>query len=202
MAESTHEIYHRMKNHLSMVGSLITLQKAHLSNQEAIDNMEKLRIRIQSIAMVHENLYRGGNPNCLNMADFIRDLVHRMSYSLNSGEDKTNIDLNIEDIAIDTDTSVPLSLIITELVTNALRHGGNGIDGAVSLVFKREETTQVLFSISNAGSPFPAEINLDNPATFGFQLVQGLIEQLKGTILLTDRNNSAFEVRIPASPLA
>lgn len=180
-----------------MVASLINLQKAHLSSREAIESLDKLKIRVQSIALVHQNLYRGQDPSCLNMAEFIKDLLHSMRFSLGISWDDTKLDLDIEEFCIDIDTSFPLSLIITELVTNALQYSQNGSGGTVSLGLKKEKDNQVLFSISNTGLPLPEDIDLNNPVTFGLQLVKGLTEQLEGDIQLLDREKSAIEVRIP-----
>jgi len=202
MAENTREIYHRMKNHLSMVASLINLQKAHLTNKEAIESLEKLRIRVQSIALVHQNLYKGQDPGCLNMADFIRDLLHSMRFALGLSREGIKIKVDADDFCTDIDTSFPLSLIITELVSNALRYSRNGSDGTVSLVLKKETENQLVFSISNTGPPIPDNIDLDNPNTFGLQLVKGLTEQLEGEIHLKDRKSSAIEVRIPLNPVS
>jgi two-component sensor histidine kinase len=200
MAESTREIYHRMKNHLSMVASLINLQKAHLTSKEAIDSLEKLRVRVQSIALVHQNLYKGQDPNRLNMADFIKDLLHSMRFALGRPLDDTKLNIDVENFCTDIDTSFPLCLIITELVTNALQYSFNGNSGSVSLILKREKDNQIIFSISNSGPPLPEDIDLNNPVTFGFQLVKGLTEQLEGEISILDRENSTIEIRIPDGP--
>jgi two-component sensor histidine kinase len=198
MAETTREIYHRMKNHLSMVGSLINLQKAHISNKEAIDCLDKLKHRVQSIALVHQNLYKSADPSCLNIADYIRDLLRSLRFSLGFSWEKTELNLDLDDLVLHIDTSFPLSLIINELVTNALQASHNGESSSVSVMLKNEADREIIFSISDSGPPFPEEIDLSKPETFGFQLITGLTEQLDGDIVLRDRNSSALEVRIPA----
>lgn len=107
--------------------------------------------------------------------------------------------IEVPHILLPTKTIISLGLIINEIATNAIKYGfipGSESMFSVRMCEKEEDNTYVL-TISNSGNPFPEHITLDNPETFGLQLVSTLVDQLDGTIQLERKPLTTFTIIFP-----
>lgn len=111
------EIHHRVKNNLSIVSSLIELQK---SGREVIteDDLKEIQDRIRSIALVHEKLYQADTLADVDLSEYIEDLVRMIKDSLGSERKKIDVVCDVEPVMMNNKKAVPLGLIVNELVNN------------------------------------------------------------------------------------
>src|SRR5262249_52739973 len=116
------EVHHRVKNNLQVVSSLLALQAAQTGDSAVADLLTESRNRVRSIALVHEHLYRSGNFAGIHLAPHIEDLCEYLFHSYEVDRSRLTLHAQIDDVALDLDRAVPCSLIINELVTNALKH--------------------------------------------------------------------------------
>ena len=201
------EIHHRIKNNLQVISSLLDLQAEKFNNREDIKDLEVLAAfresqdRVKSMALIHEELYRGGGLDTLNFSSYIEELVENLFRTYRLGNDNLRLNVTLEEnIFFDMDTAVPLGIIVNELVSNSLKHAFTGNEGEIRIRFCREEkndkTQESLFSltISDNGKGIPDNIELENPGTLGLKLVGILVDQLDGNLELGRGQGTEFRI--------
>ncbi len=204
------EIHHRIKNNLQVILSLLDLQAEKFSNREFIKNSEIIEAfkenqdRIISIALIHEELYKGGEFDTLNFSSYIKELVVNLFQTYKLGDTNIILNMNLEEnIFFDMDAAVPLGIIINELVSNSLKHAFIGRDkGEIQIKLHREERnnkdlkgSSFILTVSDDGIGISEILELKNSDSLGIQLVIILVEQLEGELELTRNNGTEFAMR-------
>jgi PAS domain S-box-containing protein len=193
------EIHHRVKNNLAMISSLLSLQKSYLHDKETIAIFEQSRQRIQSIGLIHEKLYRSGDLTHIDFADYAGELISSLMDSFTEESDHIALDIDVEPSQFTIDTMIPLALIITELITNALKYGfpnnGGRMNGKSRIyVYLHREDEKWKLIIGNNGKPFPKHIDIEKTDSLGLNLVTLLVQQLEGTIELNREEGAEFNI--------
>ncbi|WP_235283948.1 MULTISPECIES: PAS domain S-box protein [unclassified Methanosarcina] len=201
------EIHHRIKNNLQVISSLLDLQAEKFNNKEDIKDSEVLEAfresqdRVISMALIHEELYKGGGLDTLNFSSYIEELAENLfqTYRLGNADIQLNMELE-ENIFFDMDVAVPLGIIVNELVSNSLKHAFTENVGEIRIQFYRKEksdkTNESLFSliISDNGQGIPENIKLENIETLGLKLVSILVDQLNGNLKLKREHGTGFRI--------
>jgi two-component sensor histidine kinase len=170
------ETFHRVKNNLSVISSLVNLQKSKIHVPEAIDQLEELSNRIQSISSLHDLLHKSQQFDTVNMHDYLelilQNLVQTASY---------NIEINnlIDPVILKSDQGILVGMIANELVTNAIKHAFNEIDEAKLTVLLTEKNGNRTLTITDNGKGIESCLS---SASFGINILDGLVEQLNGKI--------------------
>jgi len=188
------EIHHRVKNNLQIISSLLNLQMNYITDKKSLAIFEESRNRVRSMALIHEKLYQNESLSTLNIKDYIIELVNNLMRSYRT-DNRISSEINISDIFINTDTAIPLGLIINELVSNSLKYAfPDGREGkiAISLIPFTSEKFQMIISDNGVGLPDNFDMNKTN--TLGLQLVNSLVTQLDGEITLTNHAGTKFEI--------
>jgi len=200
------EIHHRIKNNLQVISSLLDLQaekfkgKKDIKDSEVLEAFMESQDRVISMALIHEELYKGGRHDTLNSSSYLEKLVDNLflTYRLGNSEIKLNMDLE-ENLFFDMDTAVPLGIIVNELVSNSLKHAFMGRDeGEIRIKLCREESdenTNFTLAISDNGVGIPENIDIEDLDSLGFQLVTSLVDQLDGELELKRNNGTEFIIR-------
>lgn len=178
------EIHHRVKNNLQIITSLLKLQTNSIEDQATIDLFEMSLHRINSMAIVHELLYQSKDFSQINYGQYINKLVHPLIESLKNPYSKINLHIDIkDDVSLNINTSIPLGLLINEIITNSLKHGLKEAEqGAIYLNIAIAGNNKYLMTIGDNGTGFAPNFELENATSLGLQLVTSLVEQLSGTI--------------------
>jgi PAS domain S-box-containing protein len=202
------EIHHRIKNNLQVISSLLDLQVEKFKNREYIKDSEILEAfresqdRVLSIALIHEELYKGEGLETLNFSLYINKLGESLFQTYKLGN--TVIDLNMdmeENLFFDMDIAVPLGIIVNELVSNSLKHAFTGrTEGKIQIKFQREKSendksTIYTMTVSDNGVGIPENINIEKLDSLGMQLVTSLVDQLDGEFELKRNNGTEFIIR-------
>jgi two-component sensor histidine kinase/sensor domain CHASE-containing protein len=189
------EIYHRVKNNLQIVISLLNLQSQKTKDKNVIEIFKDSQNRIRSMALIHERLYKSKNLGGINLKEYIQDLSSNLlrSYGVNLGS--VNLKLDIDDIILNLDTATPCGLIVTELVSNSLKHAfPKGQKGELLIRFISDNNDTFILIVRDNGIGFPENIDFRKTNTLGMQLVTSLVNQLKGTIELDRSNGTEFKI--------
>lgn len=191
------EVHHRVKNNLSMIASLLNLQSRHLKDNEAQEACRQSRKRIHTIALLHEKLYRSKDFTNLQFGDYINELIQALSTSSPISPDRCHFNIAIQDISFGIDTIIPLSLIVTELVTNSLKYGSHvGKDLTITVQLEIEKDHFIL-TVSDDGPGIGKELDWRNLETLGLQLVITLTEQLRGRMEMENKEGASFRITFP-----
>jgi len=173
------EVHHRVKNNLAIISGLLELQIAHAPALE--DTLKITQNRIQSMAHVHELLYKSQNFAEVNLDDYISELSDTIRSTFNDMEKDISVKCNISCIKLNVNQAVPLGLIMNELITNSFIHAFKGRKQGVINVDLRSDghTVNVLYKddgngVKNLHSPD----DLLNTDSLGFKLIKILADQL------------------------
>lgn len=174
------EIHHRVKNNMQIVSSLLSLQSDELVCEEDREFFENSRLRIQSMAMVHEKIYQTQDLESLPLKDYLQDLVE-----LIIANNQTFMEYAVTGDApiISLNQAIPCALSVFEACMNAIKYGKDN-DGYVKLAIaiQQEEQNWVRIIVKDAGPGFPADFDPAKSRSLGFTLMLGLMDQLKGTL--------------------
>ncbi|MGZ4959182.1 MAG: sensor histidine kinase [Methylomonas sp.] len=189
------EVYHREKNNLQVVSSLINLQARSVNNEETADLLKQSADRIKAMALLHEKLYHSKDLAKIDFNDYIRSLVDHLLFGYGAHTDKITLNMNIDKVFLGVDTAIPCGLIINELLSNALKHAFPGDRrGEIGITFTRDQGEYVL-TIADNGVGLPDELDFKKSSSLGLQLVDTLTNQLMGKMSLDRTNGSAFTLR-------
>lgn len=176
------EIHHRVKNNLAIVSGLLELETHESEDQQIIDFVKKSQTRIKSMAIVHERLYKSSNLSNVNLKEYVEELTETIRKNWIAPDSSIRFDLKIDEVEININQAIPLSLIIHELITNAIKHAFDRMNGGVVEVEIRESSKQINLKISDDGDNVPNDFNIQSSQKLGLSLVQILTKQLNGDL--------------------
>lgn len=194
------EIHHRVKNNLQVVCSLLSLQSRSLKDAEAKRVFEGTRHRVKAMALVHETLYQSGDLAGIDFSAYVSRLVPQLMHAYGLAPERVVVRLEVESVVLPIDTAIPCALMLTELVSNSMKHAlGAGRRGELRVGFRRLAEPSWLLQVQNPGSAEPAESVPRPGASFGLQLVKLLTEQLNGTVQIERAPDFRVTVTFPAA---
>ncbi len=177
------EIHHRVKNNLQVITSLLSLQSSFVEEADTKGLLRYSQYRIKSMAMIHEMLYQSDNLSRINYGDYLHNLIATLIQSMKGSNSGVHLELEADAIFLNVDTSIPLGLMINEIITNSLKYGfRNRRDGLLTISLRKLSYPGFLLKIGDNGEGFPEEITFRNTKSLGLKLIHKLVLQLKGNI--------------------
>ena len=189
------EIHHRVKNNLAIVTSLISIQIRNYPNHELIKPMKDIEMRIRSMALIHEYLYRSDILDRIPLSNYLYSLASVILGTL--GEGNIHLATDIAPINISIETALPLGLITNELITNAIKYAfPEHREGELHITLKKEEIGNESYklSIEDNGVGLPSDFSIANPASTGMFIVNLLIEQLGAKLVIDNKKGTGFHI--------
>ena len=187
------EVYHRVKNNMQIISSLLNLQIAHVHGKESKDILKDSQSRVKSMAMIHEKLYMSSDLSHINFKEYVENLVTDIFYTYGIKVGTINPVLKIEPMELNMETAIPLGLIINELVINSLKFGFPKGRGSIKIIFKSFNSTLSL-TVADDGVGIPGTVDFQNTKSLGLQLVTNLVDQLNGEISLETEHGTEFNI--------
>src|SRR5262245_4481617 len=179
------EIHHRVKNNLQIVSSLLRLQSGKFADPAVRDVFTECRDRINAMARLHEQLYDERGQSHLDFAPHLRELTEMLLRSHTPAGCKLTLNVSADEVPLDLDQSILLSLVANELLLNALKHAFHGrSNGKVDteLRMARDRVTLTIRDDGNGIVPRPVEI--EEQRGTGMDLVQAMSRQLGGEFVV------------------
>jgi two-component sensor histidine kinase len=187
------EIHHRVKNNLQLVMSLLNIQATDKENTSIEGFIEKGQSRIASMILIHENLYQKEDVSNIDFETYTVSLVQNIRNTFGDISDRITVIVNVKNVFFDIQTSIPIGLIINELVTNSFKHGfPDGRTGQITILIKQISESNYKLVIQDTGIGFTNE-KLENKS-IGLELVTILVLQLKGKLNINSKNGFTFEM--------
>ncbi|AFZ26037.1 PAS domain S-box [Cylindrospermum stagnale PCC 7417] len=192
------EIHHRVKNNLQIVSSLLQLQSDTIKDPEIIKALRESQNRIESISLIHKNLYTSPNIGQLDVADYINNLAANLLISYQIVPGKIGLETNIDSVSLNVDQAIACGLIINELISNALKHAFPGKQGGTISIILRNTTNNIQMTVQDNGIGLPDNLNWRNTNSLGLSLVYDLVtEQLEGNITVERNQGTVFNIEFP-----
>jgi two-component system, chemotaxis family, CheB/CheR fusion protein len=195
------EIHHRVKNNLQIVSSLLSLQSNRMLDPQIIAILKDSQNGVSAMALIHEILYQSTNLAALNFGEYIQTLVKNLFTSHNIDRSAIALSINVQaDVTIDLDRAVLCGLIISELVTNALKHGFSGDrHDEISISLTTNGDNLLMLSVANNGRKLPQDFAIQNVRSMGLNLVMSLVKQIKGNLEVETGTTTIFRISFPLS---
>lgn len=191
------EIHHRVKNNLQIISSLLSLQSRRLEDPKALEAIQDGQNRVQSMALIHENLYQDANFVRVDATVYIDQLIENLIRSYNIRPENITFVKKIDPLKLDVDTLIPLGLILNELISNVLKYAFQGKEsGRVDLSLSR--TDQLLkLHIADDGQGMPPDFAPQNLKSLGYRLIHSFTKKLNGTVKTWNEQGANVEITFP-----
>ena len=189
------EIYHRVKNNLQIIQSLLSMQARRVKDDRVVQALRESQNRVRSMSLVHERLYRSPDLSEIDFKDYLNRLVAELETSFGVNPDQVKISLELSDVKLGIGTAIPCGLIVNELVSNALKHAfPNGKAGRIRIGLESASAGTVRLSVFDDGVGLPEGLDFRSTQSLGLQLVCTLVKQLGGTIELEQEWGTGFRM--------
>jgi len=180
------EVNHRVANSLALVSSMVSLQSRTLDDQGAKDALAEIQDRIFAISLVHKQLYTSGDVRTVELKEYLSALLANLRSSLRSDGHGVNLSFEIEDIDLETDASVNLGVIITELVTNAFKYAYPDRAGEIRVRLRRLKS-DVELVVEDDGVGMPEGVPAIGTGA-GTRIINAMCASLRSQITYRRRN--------------
>lgn len=176
------EVHHRVKNNLQLVASIMSLQARSAQAPETRRSLASLQRRVRGLAMLHRTLYTAPETACVNVAELVEAVVKDVTSA--GAVPSLDVTTHLQDVDLFPDQAVPLSMLLSEAVTNAMKYVGKPVDDLARITVSLTEDSDgmVCLKIENTlGTPL-VPINPDDPQGDGLgqRLMRAFVSQLEG----------------------
>ncbi len=180
------EVHHRVKNNMQMISSILALKALDLNDKESKLIFDECTLRIKSMAVVHDQLYRFYNVSEIEISEYLDHLLSGLNALLGGKEFVINVEADSSKMNVDT--ALLCGLIVSELVANAFKHGFKDLDsGSVTVKFIRNQADSVL-EVTNTGHEIPDDVLERKLSSLGLSLIKTFTTQLDGKLTLHEEN--------------
>lgn len=187
------EVHHRVKNNLQLIISLLTLHGHKNPGEKVKVHLDDLSRKVHSIALMHEQLYRSGEFEKIDLKDYFQEIM-----SFFQAEQFPNkafcIDLDTNNIKLNLETVLPLGMICTELISNSMKYAMIPSQQLCIQLSVSEGYGQYIFHYLDNGPGYPKghlERSLDR---MGGMLIYSMVRQLQGQSETRNENGAYFEI--------
>jgi len=191
------EVHHRVKNNLQLISSIINMQMRRLQNPEARVLMKGLQDRVMSLATIHRGLYQTSGLADVRADELLSDIV-RQILKMSTGPGRTfDVSTKFDDLNLTPDQAVPLSLLLTEALTNAIKYAGSDSAGqpTICITLRREGAAQAVLELKNMVKSDPVIIPTDASTGLGTKLLSAFSQQL-GAEVVTDLTAGIYTLKV------
>lgn len=176
------EVYHRVKNNMQQVDALIALQSRDLRHEEARRALHDMRLRVNALGTVHQQLLQSSDLRTFSLRGFLEDLCAAIAFSVGARPRGITLRVEADPMPVDFDLAIPLGLLVNEWVSNAFRHAfPDGRAGTITVTARRA-AGRLTLRVSDDGVGCTPE-KLSGRST-GTRIVEALARQLRATTTL------------------
>lgn len=186
------EVYHRVKNNLQVVSSLLSLQARALDDPGAVEALQACRQRVAAMARVHERLYQSTDLARIDLGAYLQELVGELSATYGRGA-QIHVDSDMASVHVELERAIPCGLVLHELVANAFTHAWP--DGGVGTLRVRLTSDADQLTLSVADDGLGGE--LPDRGSLGVRLVRSLTRQLRGTLEQESEGGTTWTLTFP-----
>ncbi|MDF1697617.1 MAG: sensor histidine kinase [Saprospiraceae bacterium] len=189
------EVHHRVKNNLQVIISLLDLQKDKTKDLDSKNHLDSMSKRIYSMAAIHNLLYQKEDMEHIILSEYVKNLCfHFSNFSIES--DKPIFNISIDDINLNLETSMPIGIVISELLNNSLKYGR--IEGRRLIIdiniHRKDEGIFIVYQDNGPG--FPNDVDESSNKGLGFYILKSMIRQLQGKMSTKSKDGAYFEIYV------
>lgn len=187
------EIHHRVKNNLAVISGLLQMQIWEADNEFAANALQESQLRVQSIALVHEKLYQSESLSYIHFDKYIQELLQAVSSTYLSHNSDIKITTDLESIVLNINQAIPCSLLLNELVSNALKHAFDEKGKGCIEISMIQSDNQIMLKVKDDGKGFPG--TKTDSKSMGMSLIDTLCKQIDGRLEFENNNGAQVTVK-------
>ncbi|MBI9105935.1 MAG: PocR ligand-binding domain-containing protein [Spirochaetales bacterium] len=180
------EVYHRVKNNISSLGALLSMQLEFAKEPEAIAAIKDAVARINSSKIIYEKLLNTEGYDALPVRPFVMDLYNEIS-RMYDRKSKTKASICIDEIVLDAELLFPLGIMINELLTNMFKHAFDGMNDAEIIINILKNDDYIDIELMDNGSGMPDNVAIESVGSYGLKLVKMLAAQIGSDLSIDNR---------------
>lgn len=185
------EVHHRVKNNMGTIHALLALQAEAQSDPHTREVLMDASSRVQSMMVLYSKLYQSENILSVSVKEYIPTLIAEIM-DIFPGKEKVSLETHIDDIALSAKITSSLGIIINEMITNCLKYAfPNNRSGKIEIEITQRDNL-VTLCLADDGVGMPSLKTNEPPRGFGLQLIEILVQQLKGTLKIEVRNGTKY----------
>lgn len=190
------EIHHRVKNNMAVISSLLSLHERDIADASVREVFQSMRSRIHSMALVHEQIYRSGDFEHVDLGSYVDQVTRTLAQSHQHANGRIQFEREVDTVTLDLERAIPCGLIVTELLSNALKHAfPGGRRGTVRISLLAAGPSEVELVVEDDGV---GDVTSD-AGGFGLHMVELLVRQLDGSIAHEIEGGRRVRVRFPTT---
>lgn len=192
------EIHHRVKNNLQMMSALLELQSGYVQDEKVRAYFTNSQQRIQSMAMIHAQLYEKQDLAQINFSAYLQSLVDSLRAQYSERCENVAIRVNAQACALPLDSAIPLGLVLNELVSNAMKHAfPGGRAGELRIGLRCGDGGEIVLEVADNGVGLPAEPESRREVGFGMRVIRLMVEkQLHGKLRIESDHGTRVSCEI------
>lgn len=188
------EVHHRVRNNLQVVSSFLSLQAREAGNEVVREVLREAQTRIRALGLVHGQLYKEHRLGEVDLGELVPELCVQLASVYGVPKERIGFAIALSPWSLELNRAVPAALLITEAVTNALKHAyPEGRSGTIRVHLEQHRDTRIL-CIGDDGVGLPETRTRGRKGSLGMRLMQALAEQLDSRLEV--RSTDGVEVRL------
>ena len=193
-----HEIGHRVRDSLQVVMSLVSIQIGRSREPVVQQALQATLARIHAVARVHDRLFSSDGSGLVRMDRYLREICQGITDAIDVDGTRQTLEIEAEAIELSADVAFPLGLIVTELVSNALRHAFDTSKAGTAWVqFRRSPDGMLKLVVADDGRGLASGVEFSDMVGLGMQIVALMVQRLRATLSVGHAHGSCFTLRIP-----
>ena len=196
------ELQHRVMNSLTLLSSVLEMQRRNVRNMTAKEHLARARDRVVAMGTVYRFLYQTNTSENVEFSDFLR-VICEESQNAYSGVHKPTISVSADPLRISGSHAIALAMLTHELITNALKHAyPEGAPGPIMVALTRASDGAVELRVADKGRGLPEDFQIAQSGSLGMKVIASTASQLGGTLEVNRTEpGTEFVIRIPADTL-
>lgn len=187
------EIHHRVKNNLSIISSLLELQKEGVD--EAIkEALSSSQARIKSIAKVHEKLYESTTLSEIPLDTYITEITDEIEKAYSSKEKEIEIIIDVDPITVNINNAIPIGLILNELINNAFKHSYKDYESGTLKIKLHKNTEGIVLLVESDGNKMDSNFDITKSDSLGMTLIEVLVKRINGRLEIEQDDWTRFKI--------
>ncbi len=191
------ELYHRSKNNMQVVSSLLMLHSKSLESAADKEVFKDVIYRIGSMSLVQQKLYESRDLSNVDMAEYLRDLAALLMKAYGAKAERVRLEADLEAISMLIDTALPCGLAVSEILANSLKHAfPDGREGRIGIRLRAEEGDLVELRVEDDGVGLPEGFSMEAQGKMGMKTLRNIVtHQLQGSLSLSSEGGVAYVIR-------
>jgi two-component sensor histidine kinase len=191
------ELQHRVMNSLTLLSSVLEMQRRYVRNPAAREHLARARDRVVAMGTVYRFLYQAETSEYVEFSTFLR-IICQESQNAYAGAHKPSIAVDAEPLRLSGSHAIALAMLTHELITNALKHAyPENEPGPISVTLERTRQS-IELRVADEGRGLPDDFQIGQSASLGMKVIASTATQLGGKLEIRRLSpGTEFVIQLP-----